>query len=350
MIDKFDEENINDKEFHAPIEIPTAMGNFRAIKGANGGFEIDSIGMVNFSPEDLIEFTIESEKRPRVIKPGTTIDRMINDVENYGEKMQTMVAGAHEIGKLPEEERPSKLLELILNNMTYAYKDRLADLNDEQRAWIEENVLADSRLKEAINLSDVAESGFGLCRHLSFLAIVLAQEAGLEGNYYGGMTTFTNLPRKESDYQATDNRPALFRSFNEGRSVEATHAWIEVKVMTKTGETKWVPIDPATQLVGDTKERLRTFLDAGGYTLPSKISIDAKVQVGSKTIQADVEGKVFPGESKILSKLVVTNEQHVILGRPMKIIEPELYRGPLSISLTPNDYRDTIKMNLIAVK
>jgi hypothetical protein len=180
--------------------------------------------------------------------------------------------------------------------------------------------------------------------------LVLAQEAGLQGNYCGGMTTFTNLSRKESDYQANDNRPALFRSVEEGRTVDEAHAWIEVRVLTKTGETKWVPIDSSTQLVGDTEKRLRTFLDAGGYTLPSKMSIDAKVQADSKTIQADVQGSVLPGESKITSKLVVTNEQHVVLGRQMKITEPGLYQGPLSISLTPNDYRDTIKMDLVSVR
>lgn len=319
-------------------EMKTLIGTFSVVKNEIGGLTLKSPD-VDFLPNTKIDFKMMVEKVPTIV--GQEMHRISIDYENFGLKMQEMITEAIELRQLPERDRPEKLLAILLKHMQYAYKDVIENLPDDGKGWVKENITVNSMAKsEKVPLSEIADNGVGVCRHLSVLLLVLAKEAGLEGAYETADLEFTNLARKDSDYQPNDGRPALFRSCGVNEKVSEGHAWVELKINDE-GIPKWVPVDPSTQLVGDTPDRLATFKRAGyktpAYIMPkfySSKEVPSGINTGFK-----IDQMLDLGMDRQEIELSFANKPVEVFHfkKGSSVVEPERFTGDLMIDINPTE-------------
>lgn len=167
--------------------------------------------------------------------------------------MLQLASEAEKIRELPEEARPRAILELLRRHVHYAYDDAvdtLAMSDPDKAQWVRDHTGLHAP-HHAVELADVFEHGYGICRHLHLAYLYLAQKAGLGGMLLTCVAgTIQNVTRHDSE-------EPLFRSAPVGEAVGA-HSWCEVQLSDGT----WIPVDPSTQLVGDSPEHLRVFLEA----------------------------------------------------------------------------------------
>jgi hypothetical protein len=231
-------------------------GEFK-VKREEGVVTVSSPHIELESAKSPLRFAVTLEKVPTAIEDGTEIEGMTVDRESL--KLQEMLRQAQELRNIPEGERPRRLLELLRSNVHFAYDDMVEELgktNPSLAEWVARNTGIRSSSTVPLTLSEVVDSGYGVCRHLSVAMLALAKEAGMEGAFLTNGPSFTdrgpikNVVRK-------DNGEPLFKMSKIGDPVGG-HAWIELK----TAEGEWIPVDPSAQLVGDTPEGLETFRDA----------------------------------------------------------------------------------------
>lgn len=216
------------------------------------------------SEADPLLFSVTLGKNPTPIEQGTIIDNVT--IDNKSPKLQNILQKARALREIPERERPRKILELLKSNVGFAYDDVMAEValdNPEIAKWVAENTGPNTSTYNKVILSEVVDYGYGACRHLSVAMLVLAKEAGMEGAYmaYSSPVAPTLEPNPKyliRNVTRSDNGQPLFKSSAPGDFVWSSHAWVELK----TSDGDWIPVDPSTQLVGDTPEGLQTFQDA----------------------------------------------------------------------------------------
>jgi len=323
--------------------IQTPAGQFKSKKDGQD-LILESEGNTTLEPNEEINFIVNTRKIPNQIEVDGRIDRVVIDRENYGENMSRMVEACQALKELPESERPEKVLDILLENMKYAYKDFVAQIDEERQTWIAEHLTTRNYATEDIPVSQLAEVGFCVCRHFAAMYLILAKEAGLDGCYMGAQTNFTNLERKPTDRVSNDGRKGLFRSGEVGSIVNVGHAWAEVLVHNGEEES-WVPVCPSTQLIGNTPERLQTFIDAG-FVVPAfekglKINLSSNHgEIPESVSFTAKESYIYPGENLSLVNLTLSNQKSEILGigTPSRTIEPVLFQGNLTAKIVPHEF------------
>lgn len=278
---------------------------------------------------------ITLEKQPLRIDEGKIYDWGLLVVDGETDKMQAIAMEAEALKKLPEAKRPRAVLELLRKHIHYAYADVMelvAQQNPELAAWVSTNTGLDAPMKK-INLSDVFDKGYGICHHLSVTYLWLAQKAGLQGTLMSsGHQSIRNIDRID--------KPGKLFQLTEIGEFTGAHSWNEIRL----SDGRWVPIDPSTQLVGDTEEGLRMFKDANyetpaGFGLKFEYGPQWKVQP-----QTDGDTPMFrPGEQTVTGKyqLLLSSTRPILrLGNARGNIPPtnEPFTGDatLTISATPN--------------
>lgn len=243
------------------------LSELAEIKPIEGGFEI-SIPHVDLDSEQLnsgLVFEIELKKIPCNFEEGESVGHgsqaLIIDLKtNPTEKSEAMIQAAHEIGQLPAEERPRKIIELVRSNVQYAYKlviENLKQTDPGLAKWVEEN--AGIGVWKPQSASDIVKAGYGVCKHLAGLAVILAQEAGLECSL--DVQNPANSNEALQNITRPDDGERLFKSYDEGQSLGTTsHAWVSFLV-----NGNWIPADPSTNLVGDNSDELAAFDKANYY-------------------------------------------------------------------------------------
>lgn len=207
------------------------------------------------------------EKQPIKLVEGKSYDFHSILIDQETENMQSLAAKAEALLELPENERPSKVLEILMSSMHYAYNDvidKLSETDPDLAKWVAENTGLNVSSVSDVPLSELVEKKYGVCRHLSVAYLWLAQKAGLEGVLLGsdwGM--IKNIER-------SDTKQKLFKSVEIGKPVSA-HVWVEIK----TSDGQWIPVDPSTKLVGDSEEGLAMFRRAN-YMAYGNLSLDAE--------------------------------------------------------------------------
>lgn len=222
------------------------------------------------------EISVVVKKHPAQLIEGESYgqDSVLIDAES--EKMKELTLKAEELKTIDENQRPRAVLELLRKNIRYAYSDVLELIkqsNPELAAWVASNTGLDSSIGNRVPLSELIDKGYGICRHLSVAYLWLAQKAGLEGTILGG-------PAK--NIQRTDTGQKLFNSFELGQSIPG-HEWVEIK----TKDNKWIPVDPSTNLMGDTPEGLAMFQQANYLAQTGGKGLE----VGSETNELTVSGQ-----------------------------------------------------------
>lgn len=293
------------------------------IKNNAGILEIASPKVDLDSEREPLRFAVTLAKTPTPIEFGSTIENIKIDRESP--KLQDMLGQAQALKNIPAREKPRRLLELLRSNVHFAYTDVLdevAKINSDLAQWVSENTGINSSSARPISLSEVVDKGYGVCRHLSVAILVLAKEAGLEGAYLTYAPGFGPMSEKylAKNVIRKDNNEPLFKMSGVGQGIGG-HAWVELK----TGEDEWIPVDPSTQLVGDTPEGFETFRDANYRALVSQ-SLDVEGFPGPVNHQGTQDLWFLPGEAQHTGVLEVNSLPRqkpirLTLGRNNEIVD-----------------------------
>ncbi|MCX6811695.1 MAG: transglutaminase-like domain-containing protein [Candidatus Berkelbacteria bacterium] len=319
--------------------------NQAEIREIEGGFEI-SIPHVELDSENEpgVKLEIELEKLPIQITEGTIIgtpNGVIVDAESSSSpKLKEMVEKAKELRTLPEVERPRQIMEIIRAKVNYAYDEVVKELrqtNPELADWVVKH--AGIYSGGEIKASEIAESGYGVCRHLGALAVILAKEAGLEASFE------TSIIRKKEDgfrnVVRRDNVRPLFRNFKPGEGFSEAHAWAEFKLP----DGRWMPMDPATKLVGDNDQELETFREANYKSNPiNSLCFENLPANVSPMDNQDLEFK--PEESSHSGALAVNCQQRLTKG----VRAPQSYSGPLNFQIISQPTTEGMNVRVKSVK
>lgn len=204
------------------------------------------------------EINIRVRKEALVLEEGEVYGAFACLIDNSPE-LEDLASKANELSFLPEGDRLKPLMDLFNNHFKFAYEDEVERIrvdNPELADWIDNN----SGLKSPLNnlpLSELLNHGYGVCRHLAIAFLWLANKAGLKGSVmFSNKGVLKNIKR-------TDNGKKLFRSVEVGEPTDP-HSWVEVQ----TVGGRWIPIDPSSQLIGDTEDGLKMFREANYLSEP----------------------------------------------------------------------------------
>ncbi len=334
-----------------------ALTNQFCITPIDDGYSIVAPRAELASDEKPLEFQVTLEKAITPIEKGGTIANIIIDYES--DKLKSMLNQAGKLRKLPESERPRKLLDLLRLNMAFAYDDaveQLSKVNSDLSEWIAKNTGIKSDGAEQLSLSEIVDSGYGVCRHLSVIYLTLAKEAGLNGAYL----TISRTDNEKYDLRniiRPDTGKPLFRMIAVGQSVNG-HAWIELRL----SDNSWIPVDPSTNLVGDTDEGLAIFREANYRALPI-FSFDIEGLPTDVRHQGIVDLSFLPGES-IHTGVIEINSQartkplrfsfdlknKIKLEDDEEWSEPTQYDGPLNFQIKSRRSFSSMNVKVINVQ
>ncbi len=280
----------------------------------------DHVDLTENNPRsEAVEFLIE--KRAIEIRNGATYGNPAGVmIDEETPEAMAIAAQAEAIKNLPEIERPSKLMELLRSNLEYAYPDsinKLAMVDMQQAEWVRNKII--KGIGE-VKLSEVLSSGFGICRHLSVVYLWLAQKAGLQGIL---LNSDPMLPIK--NIERSDTHVPLFKMTEVGESVPS-HAWVELKL--STGE--WIPADPSTNLVGDTKEGLGMFKTAN-YKGVATCGLNADAVPDDYVFACFSPTFYEPGAPNAKSSVSATMRRHIDFTTDERSILP--YSGRVDIRI-----------------
>jgi hypothetical protein len=255
-------------------------------------------------------------------------------VENELPAVQEMIEAARALRDLPEAERPRKVMEILRGQIDYPYRTVVEDLKqtDPERAAQLEKVSAEFQLVQLSTLREATRLGYGNCMPLTTGMLVLGREAGLEGAY------LTNAPGRDKAKDPNpiknvirmDNQQPLFKGDqNYGENIPVGHAWAEFKL----SDGRWMPVDPSTQLVGDTDEGMEVFRQANYRAGVGNTMTVMPLPTGLKhSGTRDLE--FYPGESQHQGTIQVEATDNRYEGAlNMSIKSPKLPAGfPLGVS------------------
>lgn len=259
------------------------------------------------------------------------------DIES--KTMLDLAAQAEKFKLLPEEQRPRAILELLRRNVQYSYDDTVDALsvNDPELAqWVKENVGIKSR-KSRIPLSEIFDKGYGICGHLSCAYLYLLQKAGLKG------TIMLSEPSKIRNILRTDTNKPLFKSFPVGGNVDS-HYWVEVQMSNGT----WIPVDPSTQIVGDTEQGMQMFREADYTGTPEGrvINFD-QPDIGFDILEAGFKPGNATAQEMVTFFLRSSRDKQVIQGFKTIVTPPTNipFSGDMTFHISTKNNRSSV-MNL----
>jgi|GEM_PF-6500757 len=212
---------------------PEIPKNEFVIKQIEGGFEISSPHVELASSEAPLNFLVTLEKQPTKITNETVIENVTLDRDNPA--IQHLLEQARQLTEVPERDRPRRLMELLRSHVAFAYNDvieELAKTKPELAQWVAQHTGLNSSSATPLKLSEIISSGHGVCRHLSVVLLVLANEAGMQGAY------LSTAPHRDPQYTAhnvvrRDTGEQLFKMSKVGDPIGG-HAWVEL--LTSEGE------------------------------------------------------------------------------------------------------------------
>ncbi len=218
------------------------------------------------------EIQIVVEKQPIDLVEGRSYADFSVLMDRETEKMVDLGAKAEALLELPEKERPAIILKILRSRVHYAYNEviqKLSETDPELARWVAENIGLNSSVLN-IPLSEIIEKGYGVCGHLATAYLWLAEKAGLKGVILSSnQGTIKNIRR-------SDTGEKLFESVEIGQPVSA-HSWVEII----TSDGVWIPVDPSTKLIGDSRDGLAIFKDAN-YMSSAHLSLDGETEPRDK--------------------------------------------------------------------
>lgn len=327
----------------APLISPELYKPEFQISPIQDGFGIRTPHIDLSSESRGYEFEVTLEKLPTEIYEGANIDGII--IERESTKLREMLAEAESLKDIPDHEKPRKLLEIVRRNISYPYDETIEEIaaTDPTLAeWISRNTGPKSQGYNPVSVSKIVDTKHGVCRHLSVVTLMLAKEANMEGAYLTTSSPLLGTVKSDSNTLMNVINPktgeALFKSASPNAPVLGGHAWVELK--TKDGT--WIPLDPTTQLVGDSPEELETFRKANYNAWPG-----SSLNIEGFPNHVDIEGNQdlwFAPSKSIHTGIVTINSRveqiiSITKGPDGKLIskseEPKQtqYSGPLNFQI-----------------
>ncbi len=293
---------------------------------------------VVISHEKPLKLEFDIQKQPIYLKEGDQTDFEGVIVDHESEKVKSLLEESRLLKNLPEKERLHRVMELVRSNLKFPFKEELEEIGQETYNQVEEGSLP-------IRLSKLVELGYGQCRHFAPLYLVLAQEAGLEGQLASG-DKLINIIR-------TDNNKPLFKSVKPGESV-ASHQW--VSIILKNGD--WITVDPTKNLIADNQKALEMVTKANYQEdiLGSSNSIEAP-----PNIHFDDSGMFFrPNTGEIKTDMLVIRpeikkslhgfrDRNGQFGYVIKKEKIEEFRGDLDLSAIREFKKNNIDIKSVRV-
>jgi hypothetical protein len=331
------------------------MDNSRIEQGKDSAFQKPeitkdgSVFRVTYPSVDLkssqppLEIPMEIEKLPTTAEMGAILHMIQID---HSPRYQQMIEEARAIQALPERERPRALVRLLRSQVQFAYPIKIQELEEKDPVLAERvKGIIDIRTEGVVDplpLSEVIESGYGVCRHLAVAMLPLAQAAGLEGALCASNSgRIKNVIRK-------DTGQPLFKLYDIDSTTDP-HVWVELR----TSDGEWIPVDPATQLVGDNLESLATFQEANYRALTGFLNIKGfPAHVG--WLDNDPSLEFLPGERTHNGMLKINTKETFALKKSPngKIISQGFetnYKGPLSLDISAQPSRYSCNASIVSV-
>lgn len=234
------------------------------------------IGVVNVTEIPVSKIDIESEVSLR--HEGIELDEITPKINQIKNEMATMCEGKE------DREKPRIILEIMRKYMQYGFKDLIVDNK------LAQEVVSSSKCK----ISELVESGFGICRHLSPLYLYFATEVGLSGllQITSGQEDFTNVFRDK------ENKSKLFQSKEIGQKIGG-HMWANIEI-----DGKWILVDPSVNLVVDNEYDLQIIKQANYKSLIYAPAIHSdsptNISITGESIYNPVDNTGRPSQMKIV--------------------------------------------------
>lgn len=335
---------------------PEAFKRQFVFKKENGAIAVTHPLVDLASEREPLRFAVTLEKVPTQINDGVEVESIT--IDRKSPKLQGLYQQAQALRSIPERERPRQLLGLLRSNVHFAYTDVLdevAKTNPKLAQWVAENTGISSSSSRPQSLSEVVDKGYGVCRHLSVAMLALAKEAGMEGAYltYGP----TPDPQYLMENVLKDDSQPLFKMMSPGDKYYGGHAWVELK----TSDGEWIPVDPSTQIVGDTLQGMELFRKANYRALVSQ-SLDIGGFPPGPVNDLGAQDLFFlPGEATHTGIVEVNSRPKYkpIVLRMNKEAEPEdnekwpkptQYKGPLNFNISTSTTNRGLNVGVVSVK
>lgn len=285
----------------------------------------------------------------RIVTPateGNIIDGIT--IDRKSPILIEMYERAYALRELPERTRPHRVLELLRSRVQYAYGNVMADVAKEdpdKAAWVDDYIHGD----KDVTLSQVVDHTYAICRHIAVGYLALAQEAGIQGAYatYQAPGTIDDPRFLMRNVMRADTQTPLFRSTPVGNVFYDGHAWVELKM----SDGEWLPVDPITQLVGDTREAMETFR-AANYRESVGLDVEGFPPYVGVTDSLDLQ--FIPGEITHHGVIKINSKPKMRPSAPKKgaIIrvntqsDPTSYDGPLHLSFSNRPSRRALNVTV----
>lgn len=130
------------------------------------------------------EVTVDVEKHPLTIEEGKSYCLPQVSLEQENDIMRELAQQAEKLKTLPELERLHRLLKLLKTRLNFAHLatiEKLALTKPNEAEWIKKHTGPGS--SGMVELAEVLEHGYGVCRHLATAYLWFAQRAGMEGTF-----------------------------------------------------------------------------------------------------------------------------------------------------------------------
>jgi hypothetical protein len=178
------------------------------------------------------------EQSIKILIQGMEIDLITPKIESITNEI---LEACRNIG---DEKKPRIILEIMKKYVSYGYKELIQD-----------NPLAVEVVKSTTcKISELVESGFGICRHLAPLYLYFATQVGLKGVIQDNIATqkdFVNV------YRDKVQKTKLFKNSEIGQKIGG-HMWANIMV-----NDKWIMVDPSVNLVGDNEYDIGLIEESG---------------------------------------------------------------------------------------
>lgn len=243
------------------------------------------IGTINVTEIPVSKIDIKDEVGLR--HEGIELDEITPKINQIKNEIASMCEGKK------DREKPRIILDIMKKYMQYGFKDIIVDNK------LAQEVVSLSKCK----ISELVESGFGICKHLSPLYLYFATEVGLSGllQISSGQEDFINI------YRDKENKSKLFQSKEVGQKIGG-HMWANIEI-----DGEWILVDPSVNLVGDNESDLAIIEQAGYKSLIYAPSIHSdspeNIRITGKSIYNPVVKTGKPAEMKISAQNMDLVEQ-----------------------------------------
>lgn len=303
------------------------LKNHLEVKNENGVFIVSSPLVELASNKEPLKLAITLEKVPQLIEDGVEINEIT--IDRKSPKLQEMLKEAASLREIPEREKPRKIMELLRSKVSYAYDNMIAELgktNPSLAKWVTKNIT--DCISSPISLSEIIDSGFGVCRHLSVAMLALAKETGINGSLVSNATPDSKPELGIKNVIRRDNGESLFKTLPVGTiQSRAGHIWVEFQM--SNGE--WIPVDPSTLLVGDTEEEMAIFSDANYRGVPHNIEFIYQEPKGKLKTISNHDLWFYPGEAKHTG--IIEINTYPLRDRKTGVVTTSVYQCPLVLEI-----------------